>query len=335
MTAYASPFDARTSLSVVSRDLLGTTAVAVGVRGNTNERTVDVGASASYAGWWPVLTASLWRNQRRSDYLRASDTSIVKYDWTELEASVGARLPFNLTRDLYNSRLSVGVTASARRTTDTPVSFRVAGGERLRTRGTFLPVTWDLSFGRGYSTYRDLQPVWGQYLSVSLQHTPLGRGIHSGALLAARGYFYFPGLVRHHGILLETGWEQQYAGNYFFSSQMAFPRGYSAVSFDRFTKIGWNYVFPIAYPDAHLLGAVQLQRVRGNLFHDYGRGELLPSTAFPSTIRAAFSYNASGLELMADTWWWQIPTPVGIGVRASYLHELRAWKTGFLLQLSF
>ena len=335
VTAYASPFDTRTSLSLVSRDLLGTTAVAVGVRGNTNERTVDAGVSATYAGWWPVLTASLWRNQRQSTYLRSSDTTIVRYGWSEIDASLGVRLPLNLTNDLYATRLSVGATVSARRTEDTPVAFRVASGDRLRTRGTFLPVTWDLSFGRGYATYRDLQPVWGQYLSVSLQHTPLGKGIHSGALLAARGFFYFPGFVRHHGILIEAGWEQQYAGNYFFSSQMFFPRGYSAVSFDRFTKVGWNYAFPVAYPDVHLLGAAQVQRLRANLFHDYGRGELLPSTAFPATARRAFTYNASGLELMADTRWWQIPAPVGIGLRASYLHELGAWKTGFLLQLSF
>ncbi|MBI2795233.1 MAG: PD40 domain-containing protein [Gemmatimonadetes bacterium] len=335
LTAYASPFEARTSLSLVSRDLLGTTAVAVGVRGNTNERTVDVGASVTYAGWWPVLTASLWRNQRQSDYLRASDTTIVTYNWTELEATLGVRFPFNLTRGRYDTRLSVGATVSARRTTDTPVAFRVAGGDQLRTRGTFLPVTWDLSFGRGYATYRDLQPVWGQYLSVSLQQTPLGRGIHSGSLLAARGFFYFPGFVRHHGILLDVEWERQEAGNYFFSSQVNFPRGYGAVSFDRFTKVGWNYAFPIAYPDAHLLGAAQVQRLRGTLYHDYGRGELLPSTAFPATSPRAFTYNSSGIEVMADTRWWQLPAPVGIGVRVGYLHELRAWTSGLLLQLAF
>ena len=341
LTAYASPVDSRTSLSLVSRDVLGTTSLAIGVRGNRDERTVDYGATATYAGWWPVLSAALWRNQRASDYVRASGSptaptlTIVPYRWTEIEATVGARLPFQLTRGLYSTRLSVGATLSARRSTDTPVNFRVATGERLKSQGTFIPLAWDLSFGRGYATYRDVQPVWGQYLVVSYQHTPFAKSVMSGALLAARGYLFFPGLLRHNGILVEGGWEQQYPGNYFFSSQMAFPRGYSAASYDRFTKVGVNYAFPLAYPDQHLLGAVQVQRVRANLFYDFGRGEILPSVAFPSTIPAAQLYNSMGIELMTDTWWWQIPTPVGIGVRGVWLQELRQFKTAFLLQLGF
>ena len=335
VTASASPLDARSALSLVSRDVLGTTALALGLRGNSSERTIDYGVTATYAGWWPVLSASLWQNQRASDYLRASDTTIVPYRWSEVEASLGVRLPFQLTRGLYRTRLSVGATLSARRSTDTPLNFRVASGERLKSRGTFIPLAWDLSFGRGYATYRDLQPVWGQYLVVSYQHTPFTKSMMSGALLAARGYLFFPGFVRHHGILLEGGWEQQYPGNYFFSSQMAFPRGYTAVSFDRFTKVGANYAFPVAYPDAHLLGAVQVQRVRANLFYDYGRGEVLPSAAFPTQTPFAVRYTSMGVDVMADTWWWQIPSPVGIGVRAVWLNELRKWKTGLLLQLAF
>ena len=338
LTASVSPFSPIARLSLVSRDLLGTTSMAVGVRANSNERTVDVGGSITYAGSWPVLQASLFRNQRRSSYLyrdsASGPTKEASYRWTELDASLGVRLPLNLTSGLYNTFLEVGGTLTARRTTDQPTPpLSLTSGERLLSRGTFLPVTWYLSAGRGYATYRDLQPVWGQYALVVYEHTPFIRSVNRGALLSGRGFLYFPGFARHHGILLEGGYERQWAGNYYFSSQMVFPRGYAAVSFDRFTKMSANYSFPLDYPDVHWFRAVQIQRVRGNVFHDVGLGEVLPTVAFPSTRPASFNYTTSGLELMADTWWWQFPTPVGLGIRTAYQHELKLLRTALIVQI--
>ena len=336
LTASASPTSPIASLSLVSRDLLGTTSLAITARTNTNERTYDIGATATYAGWWPVIDASLFRTQRYNSFLFRDSTGIHQfaYRWTELDASLGFRLPLNLTRSLYSTFLEVGGSLSARRTTDQPIRFsRFSSGEQLLSRGTFLPVTWYASAGRGYATYRDLQPVWGQYALVAFQHTPLTKSINSGALFSARGFLYFPGFARHHGILVEGGFERQWAGNYFFSSQMVFPRGYDAVSFDRFKKVSVNYAAPLGYPDRHWFGAVQVQRIRVNLFHDYGVGELLPSAALPTLAPTSFFYTSSGLELMADTWWWQLPSPVGIGFRTTYQHELKLLRTALVVQL--
>ena len=247
-------------------------------------------------------------------------------------------MPLNLTRGLYSTFLNVGSVVTARRTMDQPVNFRLATGERLRGDGTFLPVTWFVSAGRGYATYRDLQPVWGQYVIATYDHTPITRSVNSGARLSARGQLFFPGLVRHQGLMLEGAYERQWAGNYFFSSQMTFPRGYSAVAFDRFRKVSANYAVPLDYPDMNIWGAVQVHRVRGNLFHDYGVGDLLTSAAvpsYPAGTKTQYTYTSSGLELMADTHLWQIPAPIGIGFRTVYTHEEKRIRTSLLLQVEF
>ena len=337
LTLNVSPFSSVKSIALASRDKLGTTAAALGVRYNSNEAKAAVVGAVSYAGLWPIVDASLSYGGRASTY-RQSVSGVITthgYQWTETQATLGVRLPFNLTRDIYQTQLTLGATVSATRTTDQTVSFNVASGDRLVRGGTFLPVTYYASFGRGYQTLRDVQPVWGQYAVVSYQHTPVERSSGLGSLFATRAYFYFPGFERHHGILVEAGYERQQAVNYFFSSQMVFPRGYDAVTYDEFRKIGINYAFPMFYPDRHLLGSLQVQRVRGNLFHDYGVGTVMPSVAFPASPTLSDSYNATGLEVLADTWLWQLQAPIGIGVRTVFMHEARKLRTSLLVEVSF
>ena len=36
---------------------------------------------------------------------------------------------------------------------------------------------------------------------------------------------------------------------------------------------------------------------------------------------------------MADTWWWQFPTPVGLGIRTAYQHELKLLRTALIVQI--
>ncbi|MBI3791950.1 MAG: hypothetical protein HY275_13880 [Gemmatimonadetes bacterium] len=339
LTMAATPGSPVTSAALSSRDLLGTASAAIGVRYNTDERAWGVGANATYAGWWPVIDASFFRDQRQSTYLyrdsAAGPIKEARYRWSELNATLGFRLPLNLTDGLYSTFLTLGGAVTARRTADQPVNFRETTGERLLTNGTFLPVTWFASMGRGYQTYRDLQPVWGQYLVAIYQHTPLTRSVNSGALFAARGYLYFPGFLRHHGIMIEGGYERQWAGNYFFGSQMVFPRGYSAVAFDRFQKVAFNYALPLDYPDTRLLRAVQVQRVRANFFYDIGVGDVLPSAAFPTSPSFTSRYTSGGVEVMADTHLWQFPAPIGVGFRTSYLNELKVLRTSLILQVDF
>ena len=50
--------------------------------------------------------------------------------------------------------------------------------------GTFLPVTYYASFGRGYQTRRDVQPVWGQYAVVLYEHTPVSRSSGQGSAVS-------------------------------------------------------------------------------------------------------------------------------------------------------
>ena len=337
LTLNVSPYSSVKSLALASRDKLGTTAAVLGVRYNSAEAKAGLFAGVSYAGWWPIADASLTYGGRASTFRRLVGAVVTTqaYQWTETDATLGVHLPFNLTHSLYQTQFTLGASVAARRTTDQTVNFTVASGDRLVRAGTFLPVTYYASLGRGYQTLRDVQPVWGQYAIVSYQHTPVASSSGQGSLFAARGLLYFPGIERHHGLLIEGGYERQQAVNYFFSSQMNFPRGYEAVSYDEFRKLAVNYAFPMWYPDRHLLGSLQVQRVRGNLFHDYGLGTYLPSAAFPAQVPFSESYNSTGVEVLADTWLWQLQAPIGIGFRTVFMHETRKLRTSLLLEVRF
>ena len=43
----------------------------------------------------------------------------------------------------------------------------------------------------------------------------------------------------------------------------------------------------------------------------------------------------SGVEVMADSYFWQFPAPIGIGFRTVYLHEAKLVRTSLLVQINF
>jgi hypothetical protein len=71
---------------------------------------------------------------------------------------------------------------------------------------------------------------------------------YRGNFLSADGHFGLRGLLRHHKLILESGYEHQ-VGNYFFSSRIPFPRGYTAVVGPNLMKVSATYGLPLFYPD--------------------------------------------------------------------------------------
>ncbi|MBN1497952.1 MAG: hypothetical protein JXA07_14360, partial [Spirochaetes bacterium] len=272
--------------------------------------------SVSYAGLYPVLDASVFYGGRSSTY----DISMyyglmeetVSYRWRELRPSLGITLPFNLTRSRFDTKISVGVRGSYIRVTGMNFPARYYTPERNHNGG-FIPLTYYASFYNGYRWFADINPVWGQSVDIAYRHTPF-RGNTDGALFSISGTLWFPGILRHHSLFFQGGFERQYPHDYRFPARMRFARGYTYEFSETTWKACANYLFPLFNPDWNLVHVIHFKRFYANLFGDYA-------------MREKAYYRSAGLELYSELRLFTIETPLILGVRGYYRfdrhHEYR------------
>ncbi|HEX4935414.1 MAG TPA: hypothetical protein VFV33_19670, partial [Gemmatimonadaceae bacterium] len=233
-------------IALESRNLLNTFGVSVGTLFNTNERKFSVDAGASWAATPVILDAGMRWGSRGSTY---TDTAgrVVPYSWNERSVQVVARLP--LTRLIGQRRQSLvaSVGAGITEISDQPVRFRFDNNN-----GRFTPITWALAASHvRAAAMRDLFQT-GASATAIYRHAPGGLGWRSdytGHLAAVRGTAITPGLARNHAVVLDAGHEVQRPGNYRFSSELVFPRGYARRFHEDLTRVGASYHLPLLYPD--------------------------------------------------------------------------------------
>jgi hypothetical protein len=288
------------SLFFYSRDKLNTTAIAFGPILNTNENTVRMDASGTYAGLFPIFDFGFSRGGRTAVF---EDADRRKWTdrWTETSAGLGIRVPLNLSRGVYSSVLELAVGASIARVSD----------RRLRIlydndNGDLVPFRYAIGFSRDRrGSPRDLAPPWGQRVSVEYRHTPW-KSDYRGTRLSVQSAFTFPGLRNHHALLIRTAWERQKPDNYLFPASFPFSRGYDAVFHTRLAYASAGYAFPIFYPDWTLGPFLYLKRVKGECFYDLTLG---------MEDRGKISYRSFGFELRFDLHLLNLPLPLDMGIR--------------------
>lgn len=333
----APPLGPVVGATVYSQDVLGTVGASVGAEYNLTERQAGGRAVVSWAGRYPIIDADVSVTGRSDTYPVVTPGPRPGGDWTwrEVSTGLGIRVPLNLTRDLYQT--SVTLQAAVRET-------RVGGSTLpswfVSDEGSVRPVTLGISAGRGYAWIRDIQPVWGQYLTAFIRQTPLG-GTFRGHQWYARGRAFFPGLRRHHGLRLDGAWESQAMQErssdplpYRFASPMPFARGFDPVTAPELARFAADYVFPLWYPDHNLLQTVHVRRVRGALFADqltarravFLGGGVTPGTAVRQEREQRF--RSLGAELWFDTRWWHFPVDVPLGLRFSWRPDMPAAERG-------
>jgi hypothetical protein len=248
---------------------------------NTNEGTVGFGTGGSYSRFFPVLDFNFSERNRKLEFVTGTQ------NWTERTATAGFHIPLNLSRGTYFTGLSVGAYVQ---------SIDLKGGG-------LVPLTYNLGFAHvRQSSARDLAPPWAQAFHFTYRQTPWPDSL-TGNFLSGGGRIVAPGLARHHSLRFEGGYERN-NGNYFFSSQLLFPRGYSAVTGANLTKLSTSYALPLLYPDWALGHLLYVKRLSANAFYDYGKVD-------------ERQYRSTGLEVLFDLNVLHFPT-LRAGVRYAY-----------------
>ena len=99
----------------------------------------------------------------------------------------------------------------------------------------------------------------------------------------------------------------------FFSNNFPYARGYQALSTRKMYKLGFNYHFPICYPDWGFGNIIFFQRLRANVFYDYN-----VARARLNGILTNITNRSTGTEIYFDTKIWNA-LPVSFGFRYSKL----------------
>jgi hypothetical protein len=271
---------------VISNDRMGLLDFQASVLYNTDEGTPGFSTDIHYNRFFPVLDFGFTDHERKLQY---TDYSV---RFNERTATAGFHVPMNFSRGYYVSGVSIGANLE-------DVSL---------TGGGLAPLNYGIGIWHvRQRAARDLAPRWGQILRFGYSQTAWADH-YSANRMFADGRLALPGLVRHHALVLEGGYERD-DGNYTFSRQVSFSRGYTSLTTTQFTKLAGTYSMPLFYPDWALGQLLYVKRVAGNAFYDYGQ----------TSDRL---YRSTGVELVFDVNIFHWPG-FRIGVRDAYRIDYR------------
>lgn len=288
------------SIGILSKDILSTTSLGLGYYFDIQERTSSWRAEASYQGWFPIIdvSASLSNRSVNEGATTFYDTLTnpvtterrdVIFDWREKNLQAGVRIPLLTTSSRYHGSVTVGNSIGLTQVSE--FKNNIDGGGRLVPRGDELAYFYRDYVDNGELVYnsfnvsafrllkqsrRDIYSKWGQQLEIQSFETPFQTDF-TGRLLSVYGVLYFPGVAKHHSLWGYGGWQHtkfvQERQNYVFRNQLPTPRGQSVSRFETFYTASANYTLPLWYPDIAVGPLLNIQRLRANVFFDYGYGE--------------------------------------------------------------
>jgi hypothetical protein len=311
---------------------------------NNNEKEMTYSANLSYAELYPIINVGFdygRRSRSLQDVRFPTDTTIYyntyAAEWLEQDVSVGLSLPFNLTKGTFfqNLRLSATYHFINLTTQNQAQDFRDGRIERgtapqinsLR-RFASVPIksenmqTLDLrmrfsSFQR--TALQNILPRWGLNTELRYQ-TTVNEQNNEGEIFYGRLDVYMPGLLRNHNFYVNTAHQREiFANNYKFRNLFFYPRGYQTSPIaDNINKIGFNYSFPLFYPDMAVGSLAFIKRIKANLFYDYAVARTNDSSFF----NVNNSMISTGVEITFDVRFLRL-IEADLGFRYSYLLSSR------------
>jgi hypothetical protein len=279
---------------------------------NRNEGYKETGVDLAYAGLYPFILAGFdYTVDRR---LLAQNVNIY---WNELDFHGGLRVPLNLSGGKNISGLTLSSSLHYSKT-----DFQQVYANVLNRSYTYINNT--LSFSNQIQQARqNIYPRLGQSFAINYRHAI--NGLKANQLFLG-GNVYLPGLFKNHSLVLNLAHQQSGQDNVFsFSNNFPFSRGYAAENLYNQDKFGFNYHFPLAYPDAGIANLLYIMRVRANAFYDQTHGSYFytlrtvrGSTIVTETKSTSSNFRSTGAELFFDTKWFN-QHPITFGVRYSRL----------------
>lgn len=294
-------YDFQPGVNILTQNILSTAYGSAGYYYDPNENAGKMKVDFTYAGWYPVVDLSVDYGLRRVNYL---DTNNIQHElkWMETNLALEFSLPLNLTKNIWVMGLTPYVMGEQKFLNI--ITDQVLKEDKVTS----------LSYGiYAYTQYKrsqkDIFPKWGFNTNIFFRHTPF-----SGSPSMIYGWaetFYFPGIFKHHGIRIYSGYQYNKMGNYNFSSMVSTPRGYSGIRLNNMISLKSEYALPILYPDLNIPAIAYLKRVTAHVFYDYAVGDNYSN-------QNSENYSSAGMELYTDWHFLSLIPNIRLGVRGSY-----------------
>lgn len=268
---------------------------------NRDEGYKEFGFDAAYGALFPYITGGFnYTLDRRTVYQNA------QIYWNESDLHAGLQVPLNFSA----GRHITGITAASS-IHFAATSFQQTLQKIFNRSYTYLNNT--VSFSNFTQQARqNIYPRFGE--SITFNYKASVSSLKATQTLVA-GTLYLPGLATNHNLLINLAHQQRGQESVIsFSNDFPFSRGYTAENLHELQKIGADYHFPIAYPDAGVANTVYLMRIRGNLFFDYTHAQYY----YTRTALTGSDFRSVGGTLYFDTKWFN-QQPLTFGLRYSHL----------------
>ena len=300
------------ALGVDTQDLLSTTTTSIGGTYNPTEKQSSYFTKVSYEGFFPIIDLS-FENEGRQTFIPKGtikeQTLDLQDNWRQQAISLGLKIPFNFQRNKFTNKFTIGTNIDHIEGQDYDLKNRFTtqiGG------GTLQSITNYFTFSRRIkAAKRDYSARWEQNLLLYSRNTPFSKQLQS-KLFAIQGSMVFPGIGKHHNFRLRANYLTNGLENsYFFSSPVAFPRGYDYAIFDKMQMASIDYRLPIADPDFAVGRLLYFQRIKGNIFADFGQGTVITA----NNKSQKYAYNTFGVDLSTIFNIMRFNVPIEMGVR--------------------
>ncbi len=308
---------------VQSQNALSTMFAGAGWEYDLVEQTGKFYTTLSYQGWYPTITLRFDIGNRAAYAQYHASTETYRFTWQETNFKAYIGIPWNFSHGRYSRYLqpSIGTTLTGiQHNASTPHKF---------TSGWIQTMDYRLTAAQYlHSDPKDLYPRLGQAIDVLYRHTPFG-GNDMGSIVGVQANLYFPGIFRHHGIWIYSGYQQRQETDfksYSFSNIISYPRGYVGTYDDNLLTFSINYKLPLFYPDFSFGSVIYLKRLKLNLYYDWANGKN------PGYIN---EYQSTGGELTADFHFLRFIFPIEMGVRSIYYPGTGGWGFEFLYSISY
>lgn len=318
------------NVGLQSQDLLATTQITAAYTYNQSEQVGGFAANLSYQGLYPVIDVGVQTGNRRTSYYldRYAPLDSLRTDtWRYNQVSAGIRLPFQLSQSRFNQSANLSAYYGFLQVS----GYDLPGRLFTETGNGYLHT---MTYGANYAltlrqSRRDVGPRLGFAVSTLVRHTPLAQpGQLTGLQWGTSMNVFLPGVGKHHYITLRGAYQYQWGTPdarklYRFQASVLYPRGAAYVPFDDLLVVGGDYRLPLADLHLSLTRLLYIQRIKGGLFTDYGRGNskqlqydtrgiaraIVPFSSYDWTVGADLSFVFNPLRLR---------TPLEVGLRTTY-----------------
>lgn len=294
-------YDFQPGINLLTQNILSTSYGSIGYYYDPNENAGKTKLDFTYAGWYPEINISADYGMRRHNY---ADSNNVAHQmrWMETNLSAGLSIPLRFTHNIW----AMGLTPYA----DINQKFM----DVITTETFKEDQVTSLAYGiMAYTQYKrsakDIFPRWGFYTNIFFKHTPFSES--PSMIYGWAETFFFPGIIRHHGIRIYSAYQVNELGNYNYSNMVSTPRGYTGIYLNNLTSLKSEYALPLIYPDINIPSILYLKRITMHLYFDYAQGDNYsgPGSQY---------YSSTGVELYSDWHFLSLIPNIRLGVRTNY-----------------